>query len=215
MLIFGNITMDLDMYNNESIKDNSENLSPYVNINMEKYKNIDNNIITTANIIHNRYPTMDLTETRDLFMKCITPEQIKSHLLMYDLKYAQVIPTHMVMDEFITQARQELQKYQWKACGFYIEDKHWLVTREFTTYDSTVDSEGDIDDHQEEEDDHVIYIANTVPNGYSLDTDTNIFIELMTNRLNALASNIHVKSKKRATKNLTWIILKIEENNEN
>lgn len=214
MLIIEIIDMDLNYYNNESIKDNMENLSPYININIEK-DNVNNNIITNANIIHNKYSEMNAQEINNLFMKCVTPEHIQSYLLMYDLKYAQIIPTYMNIDDFIIKARYELQKYQWKACGFYIEDKYWLLTKEFTTYDSMIDSEGDIDDHKEVADDNIIYMTNTVPNGYASDTDTNIFIELMVKRLNSLATNIYVKSKKRTTKNLTWIILKIEENNEN
>ncbi len=193
---------NLTSYNEELITNAMQNFCPH-----SDYLGYDDDgDAELALFIKNNYTKLTEQELHDLFLKCAPKKYEQSLILLYDLKYTQIIPHQMDLEQFIANAQTELETYQWKACGFYIEDDKWLVTKEFTIHDSAIDSDCEMDDNAEEEEDNTIYMINSVPNGYATDTDTNLFVKLMTKRLNSLASNINVVSKKRATKSTTWLL---------
>ena len=86
-----------------------------------------NNTKNLADIIHNNYDNMQLEELKSLVIKLISPNEIKSKLLKFELEHYEEKPKDLTLQEFIKEATAILLRYQHKAGGFNLEDNQWTI----------------------------------------------------------------------------------------
>jgi hypothetical protein len=108
--------------NNNLIYDMNESKKRSINISKT---NDTNNIL--ANILMDKFDTMNYEEKKYYVTKCLSPESIDSLLLRYELINRKNIPKEMTFREFLNETTKILQRYQSRAGGDYFEDIDWCI----------------------------------------------------------------------------------------
>lgn len=145
--------------------------------------------------------TDDLSDENinDLYLKLSSKKDKLRFLLLYELTNHDARAEELdTMVSHVDLIKKQLHRYQWKACGFHIEDDEWLLTDNFN--DEFV------------KDDNIRYLINTVPRAYADDDDTILFADLMLRRLSQLCPKAKISFSIKDDKNASWILLKIDLN---
>jgi hypothetical protein len=192
------IANDMKLYNNRhcveketnyymASKKSDSDLASYI---FDNYKNLD---------------TVNDQELAQVAMKCLTPNQLKSILLEYELRNYKVEEyKEMTLEEFTKEAKFLLNRYQCKAGGFRIEDNEWTLY----TSDNMPDSgEYYIKDNE-------LLFVNTVNNCDIESDETDTYLDSLVDRLDRLATNVDVEIRyEKSPKNKpSWLLLWITYN---
>lgn len=174
---------------------------------LEVYENYNYNIqestksdIELAKYINKNLYKMENEEMSLLINKCLSFNQKKKFLLEYELKHYKEIPQDMSLKEFIKKASDILKRYTWKAGGFLLEDRLWIVQDKSS-------------DEFMIEDNEVIFL-NSIEKQDLDNTETKLFLHRIIDRLNCLCSNIKVKQQHRLFNTTIWILLHATYNTE-
>jgi hypothetical protein len=150
-----------------------------------------------AVILHKNLKKMHLEEKKLFIFKCLDEKNINLILLKFELdNFCPETVKNMEFTNFIKIAKKYINRYQYDAGGFLIEDKIWnLYTSESEEYNL-----------EEKE----IIFENSLFETNLNDSETIEFIEKLTNLLNKISDNIEVtkelvQSKKES---LVWILLR-------
>lgn len=180
---------------------------------LEKFKNYNLNDWNTntleqntdsAKYLHENMDKMDEIEMGNYLLKCIGPIEIKKQLLTFEFKnYKYELVDSMSLDEFTKKAIVLINRYQWKAGGYLIEDNEWTVYKtDFENSNYNVKK-------------YEVLFENTLDKSDLNDEETYDFINQLLKHLNSLCKNIKVEFKqeieKRIVKLLLWIVDKTQE----
>lgn len=184
---------------------------------LEKLKNyqLDNGNSNTqetntelASYLHSNFDTMDEKEMAILLTRCLGINDIKKNLLAFEFKNYKRIPVkHMTLENFKNIALTIIDRYQWKAGGFKIEDKEWVIhTSESNDYEVKK---------------YELLFENTLDKFDLDDEETDDFIDDLLKHLNSIAENINVEfrqknDKKKIVRILLWAedITQVPEDNQ-
>lgn len=192
------IKVELEAYNEQHLQDVKKNYSINNDIfNKETY----DAKVELAKYIHDTYntseklDTLDVNSVPELVLKCLTGADMKRIIALHELKYYKEIPVEMTLSEFAEKAVEILNRYQYRAGGFRIEDSEWQVhTSESKDYD--VKS-------------YEVMFENNVNTVDMHDVDTDEYIYYLMKRLKRLATNIRVEFRYKEVKKdrVTWIMI--------
>ena len=151
--------------------------------------------------IHNNFDRMDEVEMGKLLLKCLGVNDIKKNLLAFEFKHykRKTVPT-MTLDHFEKIAFEIINRYQWKAGGYYIEDQEWTVHRPGS-------SEYDVKKNE-------LLFENTIDK-FDLDSEElDEFLSTLKEHLNSVAENITTDVRyKNELKKIIRILLWFEDKN--
>lgn len=151
-----------------------------------------------ANIIHNHLHLMTSEELRLFAMKCCNEKDFKKILLRYEMEnYIETKNNDISLDDFIKKVNKIIHRYHHKAGGYYLEDTIWTLHRaETSKYFLTKNK---------------AIFENTLNKINADDIETNIFLELLLNRLNSISDNIKVKLRFKDNRKdkIYYVIFKI------
>ena len=149
-----------------------------------------------AEFIHNNLYKLDEIELKNIVLKCMTSKDIIKYLLSYELKnYNIKCVEQMSLDEFLPIALSYLNRYQWKAGGFFIEDDQWTVYRH-----------GDYDMNTDVKENEILF-ENTIYFTYSHDHDTAFYLDNLIDILNSIASNIDVEIRENREGKIVHLLI--------
>lgn len=152
-----------------------------------------------AEFIHQNFNTLDESDMVKMVLKFLSPNEMKHILLKYELKNWSPIEKNMSLNEFTQQTQKILYRYQSRAGGFLIEDRHWtLHTSESSKYH--------LHDNQ-------VIFENTISAEFINDPETREYIQNILSLLNRMTKNVRVKVHTYLSErdNLYWIIFKCKE----
>jgi hypothetical protein len=157
--------------------------------NLEKNKNYINRVNTVSKnekhelgkYIYNNYDKMDEIEMKLFVLKCMDINEIKRTLLLYELKnYQHKSPKNTkTLNEFKYDALKVLKRYHWKAGGFFVEDSDWIIHNTTSTNHEIRENE--------------LLFENTISRCDVDDDETDMYLQLLVDRLNLIAKNITVE----------------------
>lgn len=131
-----------------------------------------------ANYIHDNFDTMDDYEVRHIAYRCLTTNQLKSIVLNHELTHLEYeSEEHMSLQTVAQKVIELLQRYQWRAGGYKIEDPQWSLYAHTSK-----------DRHVEENE---ILLENTIDRDFSMDLETLDFLNKIVRLANQLAHNIY------------------------
>ncbi len=181
-------------FNIQSEKDLERNylIGNKLNMTDDQKKSLANKIYCNLN---NENHSLEIDEMKKIVLVCMHPNEIKSKLLHFELKYFEEEKKPMDLEEFKKQTISILQRYQSKAGGFRMEDIDWTLHT----------SNSDIYDMEENE----ILFENSINKCDYLDAETNSFLRLLIKRLSSLTDDIMVELRfvESEEDNLYWILL--------
>lgn len=149
-----------------------------------------------AEFIYNNLDKLDEFELKTIALKCMSNKDIKRYLLSYELKnYNIKCVEKMSLDQFLLIALSYLNRYQWKAGGFFIEDDQWTVYRH-GDYDLSTNVRA-----------NEILFENTVYFTYSHDYDTVSYLDSLTDILNSIATNISVEIRENREGKIVHLLI--------
>lgn len=169
---------------------------------LEKYKNYNNKIkllnkeeeSKLAEYINKNYNTMDEIEMKMIALKCMDINDIKKHILSFELEnYIQEPVEHMELTDFIKQVKKIFIRYQCKAGGFIIEDIEWTIHK-------TGSHDYDILENE-------ILFANTIAVCDEDDIELENYFNNLLPRLNSVAKNITVELREDHGKRNNHILI--------
>jgi hypothetical protein len=144
-------------------------------------KNEDKKNYHLAKFLYQNFDQMDGIEMKELAMKCLTENELKSILLNFELTYYKEKPQkYLSLEEFLIKAQMILNRYQGKAGGFLLEDTEWEVYRPH-------DSNQKYDLMENE-----ILLVNSIDVTDYDDSETEKYIKKLVNRLKSIAENIKI-----------------------
>lgn len=152
-----------------------------------------------ASFIHNNYNKMHAEELKSIVTKLMTPNEMKSKLLKFELEHYEEIPKSLTLLQFTKEARTILSRYQHKAGGFILEDDQWTV------YTSNSDGHSVLQNE--------VLFENSLSKYDLLDTvsgETHSYLDLIMKRLNSLSSDIKITKDIRLEEEygVAWILIK-------
>jgi hypothetical protein len=176
-------------YNRSHIEDSENNYlsDDEITINLSNKEIADN--------LYNNYENMTIKEKQETLLKCINPSGVGRELLKFELKHYKPEPTNMNKEEFINKVKELLNRYQHKACGFYIEDDEWDIYE---------------DDFKDKElDNNELYFENSIDRDNAKNNDTLKFIVRTKRILNNIATNVKVRYELEESRkdDITWIYI--------
>jgi len=144
--------------------------------------------INKKNIIKEK----EMNKLKDLLIKTSDEKEIKRKLLSFELKNLKPKKKNMKLMEYKKEAKKILEKYQWKAGGYNLDDIEWNIhTIESTEYDVK---------------DNEILLENTIISN-NLNENEERYLHLITKRLNNISTNIRAKLRYKKTKDSIYYIL--------
>jgi len=133
-----------------------------------------------AELLYKNYDKMDIEEMKNILFKVISEKKIKHELLNYEFKNYNTIPVDsLTLSEFTKEAIKIISRYHWKAGGFLIEDREWLIN-DHTSLTRNV--------HQNE-----IMFENTICVKDINDDNTREYLDTLVEKLSNIAKNISVE----------------------
>ena len=171
----------------------------YINNNNIKTKNNKNN--KNASFLNKNLKKMNLEEKKSFLFKCVDEKTINKLLLKFELE--NLIPktnNNLTLKEFSKLAKNIINRYQYNAGGYQLEDKEWNF------YD-TNSEDYSLDNNE-------ILLENSIYEDNINDSETTGFIDNLTNLLNKLSDNIDVKYEmvKSKKESLVWTLIKCTKN---
>jgi hypothetical protein len=159
---------------------------------------IGNNLSSTqrtrlAGYIHYNYDKMDDAEKKQMVMKLLDEDTVKSFLLTFEFTYYDYKKRDMTLDEFITKATYIFDRYQTRVCGSAIEDTKWIVHRTDSPYFSVRGNE--------------IVFQNTIDNIDINDCSLKKYLNTLVHKLNGLSVNIEVELEFIEKKKLSYVLI--------
>lgn len=152
-----------------------------------------------AEYIKKNYDHMDEKEMRSLVNKCLEINDVKRILLEYELQYYQEKPKEISLEKFIQKAKKILDRYQWKAGGFSMEDNEWIINTKST------------DDYHLKE--YEIAFENNIYEGELESYEIQTYLGRLVSRLSKLSNDIKIKLRylyDEKNKNVLILILAID-----
>jgi hypothetical protein len=152
-------------------------LNKHSNYGIDSVKECDDNNIVQH--IAKDYHNMTDFELNQLVVKTMTNKEIRSRLLLHELRFYEQTPKYMCsLDKFKQEVQKLLIRYSHKAGGFKIDDREWTCH-----------------DHASKQ--YKIYVnelvfENTISKDYISDAECCEFLRLLIKRLNMIAINIRV-----------------------
>lgn len=149
-----------------------------------------------ANFIYDNFDKMNEQEMRIIANKCLEFNRVREIVLSYELKYHKINnPVKMTLNEFKKYAKIILNRYQWKAGGYLIEDREWRV------YDSK-SAKYDIKKNE-------LVFENTRCLVDVNDCDTIEFMNNICKKLDGITLNIHIEWRNKQNYESKYINLLI------
>ena len=178
-----NILYELETYKN------------YKNMGNKRKKKNDKKI---ANYLNENFNKMDEIELKNILLKCLDIQQIKSLLLNFELKnYKEKPLKQLPLNEFLKKALKLINRYHWKAGGFLFEDNEWLIYKS--------------DSLKYEIKENELLLENTIDYSDLNDNLNDKYLKKLINRLSLIAENIKVELRQRTNEKsktiniLIWI----------
>lgn len=133
-----------------------------------------------ALFIKEKYETSD---PYDLLKQCLTIKEVRSIVLSYELRnFSFETVDNMSLVDFSKIALEFLNRYQHKAGGYMLHHHQW------TLHDQTSSQR-----HLFQMKNNEILFVNSIDNNNEEDIETEIFIDILIDKLNTIATNIEVK----------------------
>lgn len=154
-----------------------------------------------ATYLHNNFDKMDEVEMGKMLLKCFGINEIKKNLLRFELiHYSDQNNKDMTLEEFEKKALKIINRYQWKAGGFLIEDCEWIIHK--------------VDSPRYDVKENELVFENTLDISDIKDDETDFFIKKLVNQLSSLSTNIIVEysQKYKKTKIVKLLIWATDEN---
>lgn len=149
---------------------------------------------TNAQFIYDNYDNLDYNKRRELLMKYLTDTEVDTHLLKYELyNYSNKQDLTLSLDEFEEKALKLLDRYQWKAGGFKIEDSEFIVHKNNQKIYRVLSNE--------------LLFENTIDRTDLGDEETEYYLDNLMKQLNNLSKNIEVEYRYKNSENKTVRLL--------
>lgn len=134
--------------------------------------------------ILNNFDKMTEQEMKEMASKCLSLEQAKSILLSFEMEYYVQKPVpQLSLDEFTKICLSKLNRYHWKAGGFFFEDYEWGVYRYGSSKYCVEENE--------------VLFENTVDVSDILDSNTEKYIMNLERILSSIAETITIDIRKK------------------
>jgi hypothetical protein len=191
---------------NKINKEKKQELSTYNILHkLERFKNYnlnggDTNTVEQntdfAHYLNKNFDNMDEIEIGKFLVKCLGPIDIKKQLFAFEFEHNTYDHIkNMTLVEFTEKALKLINRYQWKAGGYLIEDNEWIIHK----------SNSDSSDYNIKK--YEVLFENTLDKSDLNDEETYNFINQLLNHLNSFCDNIKVEFKQKIEKRIVKLLL--------
>lgn len=150
-----------------------------------------------ATKIHDSFDKMNITQKKNMLKQIYNLKQIDRELLKFELKHYTPNTKFNTLSEMVDYTKKCLQRYQWKAGGFYIEDSEWEDHDENSTQFSVKKNE--------------YMLLNSVDKKDAYELNLKKFLLLLEKHLDKASDKYKVRSILEEQKSITHLCLYIKE----